>query len=106
MKITITPTILEEVNETCGEAVERIGTDRVDPSDPVYIKIANAPRTKSGCVIDADSTEVAELRSRAEFDIEVCKENLGEGCDLPYWRGRLAAYRALLKQVIAGALAA
>lgn len=99
MKVRITKTILDEFEETCSEALGRIGTVRQDPSDPVYIKIANAKKTKAGCIVEADTVDIAELHSRAEFDIETCRENLGEGMDLPYWRGRLAAYRSLLRQI-------
>lgn len=99
MKVRISKTILEELEEACSEARGRVGSGHEDPSDPVYIKIASAKKSKSGCLIDVDHADITELRSRAEFDIETCQENLGWGVDLPYWRGRLAAYRALLRQI-------
>lgn len=101
MKIRITPTILEEFAETCAASLGRQGTDRADPSDPVYLKIHGAELfspTKAGVVIDATPAEVAELKSRAEFDIETCQENMEGGLDFPYWAGRLSAFRALLRQ--------
>lgn len=97
MKLRISTTLFEEMEPAIEDAVKNQSTGAPDPSDPVYLKIHGATWRKSGIVIDATPEEIKELRSRAEYKIEVAQENMGE--DPPFWRGQLAAWRALVKQI-------
>jgi hypothetical protein len=97
MKIRISTTLYDEMEPAMEDAVKNEARGAPDPSDPVYLKLRNATWRKSGIVIDANESEIDELRSRALYKVDVAKENM-EG-DPGFWRGQLAAWRALLKQI-------
>ncbi len=100
MKLKISQTICEEIEPAIEDAFANTKRGTPDPSDPVYIKIAEAvslTKGAKGCVIDASQNEVAELLDRAEYKIEVAIENMSD--EPAFWRGQLAAWRALVKQI-------
>jgi hypothetical protein len=97
MKIKISTTLYEEMEPAIEDAVKNRAQGTPDPSDPVYLKLHEAEWKKSGIALDLTDGEVRELRSRAEYKIEVAKENMSD--DPPFWRGQLRAWRALLGQI-------
>ena len=97
MKLRISTTLYDEMEPAIEDALKNRNIATPDPTDPVYLKISDAPWKKSGIVIDATDEEVAELLSRAEYKIEVALENMDE--QPAFWRGQLAAWRALVKQI-------
>lgn len=102
MQIRITNALLRELEQTLEYTKRRQGTGKPDPSDPVYLKILAAPKGKTGCVIDADAADVAELLSRAEYDIETCDDNITDTtifAEKAYWMGRKRSYKALIRQI-------
>lgn len=106
MQIRLTPTVLAEMAETMQDALVGKGND---PTNETYRKIhqatqqTNAP--KRGIVVDLSEKDIAELKSRAEFNVGpngVCMENLGwssDPADKGYWLGRMRAYKSLLVQI-------
>ena len=104
MKLRISTTVFDEVEPAIEDAVKHLTIGSPDPSDPVYLKLHAAPWKKSGIVIDADPQDVKELLSRASYKIEVAKENMSD--EPAFWRGQLAAWRALIKQINNGGLLA
>jgi len=97
MKIRISTTLYEEMEPAIEDAVKNRACGTPDPSDPVYLKLHEAVWKKSGIVLDLTDAEVCELRSRAEYKIEVAQENMRD--EPPFWRGQLRAWRALLGQI-------
>lgn len=104
MKLRISTTVLDEVEPAIEDAVKNVARGTPDPSDPVYLKLHAAPWKKSGILIDADPQEVKELLSRASYKIEVAQDNMSD--EPAFWRGQLAAWRALIKQINNGSLPA
>lgn len=102
MKLHITPAVLSEMEGAITDARANalgINGDYRDPSDPTYLKIADAI-TSRGATIEADENDLRELNSRAKYVVEdVVPDNLSWGTDRGYWLGQLRAYRALLKQM-------
>lgn len=106
MKLRITPAVLAEMAETIQDAVA--GTT-ADPTHATYRKIHNAAlasnATSRGLLLDFDADDIAELRSRAQFNVGpdgVCMENLKwstDPADKGYWLGRMRAYKGLLAQI-------
>lgn len=106
MQVRLTPAVLAEMAETIQDAVSG---KNVDPTDETYRKIHQAAQAaksnKHGLVIELDAKDVAELKSRAEFNVGpngVCLENLGwstDPADKGYWLGRMRAYKGLLAQI-------
>lgn len=97
MKLNISTTLYDEMEPAIEDAVKNRARGTPDPSDPVYLKIHEATWRKTGIVIDVDAGELAELRDRAEYKIEVAIENMSD--EPPFWRGQLRAWRALLRQI-------
>lgn len=102
MRVTITPTIQAELEPSISSMLENKKKGRTDPTDPTYEKIKAAIEAgKPGrpVVIDADGADLAELKSRASYEIETCQENLEWESERGVWLGRLRAWRALLRNV-------
>lgn len=106
MQLRLTPAVLAEMAETIQDAVAGKGAD---PTHATYRKIQQAAQSakanKRGLVVELDNKDVAELKSRAEFNVGpdgVCLENLGwstDPADKGYWLGRMRAYKGLLAQI-------
>lgn len=106
MKVRITPTIMDEIQYTIADSLERLEDNRItDPTDHTYIKIGQAAGDKNSCTFEADEADIKELRERALYNVDstgVVWENLSDAYDKyerAYWLSRLRAYRALLKQL-------
>jgi hypothetical protein len=97
MKLKISTTLYDEMEPAIEDAVKNRARGTPDPSDPVYLKIHEATWRKTGIMIDVDTGELAELRDRATYKIEVALENMSD--EPPFWRGQLRAWRALLRQI-------
>ena len=97
MRLRISTTLYDEMEPAIEDAETNRARGTPDPSDPVYLKLKDATWKKSGIVIDASEAEVDELLSRAEYKIEVALENMHD--EPAFWRGQLAAWRALVKQI-------
>lgn len=110
MKLRITPTVLDEVRAAIEDALGRTTRNNTskfcDPTDKTYLKINEAPLDRhGGCVIEADTDDVCELKDRAEYVIQyVVPDNLPcrDKVDRIYWLNLSRAYRGLLKQIAAG----
>lgn len=107
VKLRLTPAVLGEMEGAIFDALA--GKNPCD-TDATYLKIHEAlqkeGRTpKKGLVIEFDARDVAELHSRADYNVGregVCQENLGWSTaleDRGYWLGRMRAYKALLAQI-------
>lgn len=97
MRLRISTSLFDEMEPAIGDAVKIKAGNTPDPSDPVYLKLHAATWGKTGIVVDAAPDEARELIARAECKIEVAQENMSD--DPPFWRGRLAAWRALSIQI-------
>jgi hypothetical protein len=103
IKITITPTIQNEVQESIGSMLENHASGRTDPTDPTYLKIKTAidnGKVGKSVTINADLADCKELCSRADYEIETCKENLEWDTERGVWMGRLRAWQALYKHCV------
>ena len=106
MKIRLTPAVLAEMRDTMADAV---AGKTNDPSDATYAKIHQALHAASGAdrglALDLNDADIAELKSRAEFNAGPngpSPENIGwssDPADKGYWLGRLRAYKSLLAQI-------
>lgn len=106
MKLRLTPAVVAEMEETIRDAVAGKNND---PTNATYLKIhqvlQQSKSDKRGVVVEMGAQGVAELKSRAEFNVGingVCQENLGwstDPADKGYWLGRMRAYKALLAQI-------
>ncbi len=99
MKVILNKTLLDQ----CEPAIEDAVTRHDDPSDAVYIKMHLAkPRKNGSIVIDVNSSELAELIDRFEYEIETCAENISDihydPYELAYWRSRATSARAFIRK--------
>lgn len=107
MAIRITPALYDAFSEAITDAEQNVKRNAPQASDSVYLKIAQAwPKaTKRGILIDPSLEEVAELRSRTDYELGasgVCAENIGWSSDFTdraYWMGRKRAFEALRRQL-------
>lgn len=97
MLLKISTTLYDEMEPAMEDAVRHQKASQLEPTDSVYLKLARAPWRKSGILLVVDAAELTELRSRASYKIEVALENMDD--EPAFWRGQLAAWRALLAQI-------
>lgn len=110
-KLRITSALQREMEDAITDARTNLIRNTPDPSDKVYLKIHAAIEAVTGdrpVVIEVSPEDVAELKSRAEYEVGangVCDENIrcsSEFADRAYWLGRKRAYSALLRQIKQG----
>ena len=104
MKIKVSTTLFDEMEPAIADAVKSRAAGTPDPTDPVYLNLHEATWRKSGILIDATDAEIKELLSRAQYKIEVALENMSD--EPTFWRGQLAAWRALIRQIHKGGIGA
>lgn len=105
MKLRITRKVFDLCEPAIEDSVARRKKSELEQkTDSVYLKMHDydqSAKWRGHFTIECNADEAYELEDRAEYQIEVCQENI-EDCsrsERPYYMAEIRAWRGLLKQI-------